>query len=228
MNIQEAFKYLREATDWLMHQIDYMKTEIPSVLDELMAISWKLRPLESYEDLAKYTVLKMTTRLCADSCFGLGGSSDLEDSLNHIWRIFGGDCCGEGIIYISDEEKEDKSDISLGTHLETLNITTYHFEQLERYTGALECELWDGLATKSKIEKPEMSVWVTAITRMTGELRGTPYDEDLRSDVSLDINRELQDIFGVYREIRQIEREYYEDNREEWIKKRKGELEEVE
>ena len=209
MNIGEAFKQLRDAVDWLMHQIDYMNAPVPSILDALLSESFKLHVLDSYNDLVKYTVIKMTSRLCADSCFNFGGNEDLEDALGHLWRIFGGDVCGENVIHITKSAEADNSNLNLTSQLKALNMAAQIFEHIEDEPEITEHDLWNNVAVIGITRYPDLSIWITEAKRMTNELRSMPYDEDLNMDVSSDINRELQDIFGVYREIVPIMAEYY-------------------
>lgn len=202
MNIQEAFKLLRDAVEWLFDALDLNNRENPPMLNDLRTESLKLIPMRSDEELARYTVTRMVGRLCGGSNFTISRHKDIENSLRNLYLIFGGDGPDAGMTRLSDEEYNDNSDLTLSEHLEALNKTAIQFEWLERDSVLRESDLWNNLARSAKIDRPEMSVWITSINRATKSLRDWCYFEDLKRNRSLSINNELQDIYSVYRVIK--------------------------
>jgi len=205
MNIREAFKQLRDAIEWLFDELEINNREDQPTTEDLSIIYYNRNPMKSNEELARFTVIKMLSRMFGGAVSITHQFSGIESALRMLFIVFGGDGPDAGIESLTDTEYNDKSDITLSAHLEALNKTAIQFEWLERDSVFRESDLWGHFERSAKIDRPEMSVWITAVKRMTESLRDSWYFEDLKRNRSLEINNELQDIFSVYRTIRPFE-----------------------
>lgn len=205
MNIEEAFKQLRDSEEWLFDELDINNREDRPTAENLRVEYLKLIPERSNEELARYTVVKMVSRMFGGAISTEHQFSGIESALRILFIVFGGDGPDAGMTTLTEDEYNDNSDLTLSGHLIALNKTAIQFEWLERDSVFMESDLWGHFASSAKIDRPEMLVWITAVKRMTESLRDGWYFEDLKTDRSLEINDELQNIFSVYRTIRAFE-----------------------
>jgi len=199
MNIQEAFKYLRDAIEWLFDELELNTRENEPTLYDMKLKLLESNPLKSNEELARYAVLRIIAKAYGVANVTENTPKEIDNILRQLFFIFGGDGPDAGMTLLTDEEYNDDSDLTLSAHLEALNLAAQYFELKERECEWSEIDLWDTIASIIKMEKPKLSVWITSVKRMTEALRETYYFEDLKIDNSLKINDELQDIFSVYR-----------------------------